>query len=94
MKNKKYFVFLILGALIAISFEQLGWWSLIISNPGTIHNNFWILISEDINTSQKGSTLQVLYSTDINQANLVFNIWETLLVISIVVTIILLFRKW
>jgi len=92
--NKKSLIFLFLGALIAISIEQLGWWNLVISNHGKIHNDFWILISEDINTSQQSSNLVVLYSTDAKQANLVFNIWKILLVISIVVTIILLFRKW
>ena len=92
--KKKNLAFLFLGALIALSIEQLGWWNLIISNPGKVHNDFWILISEDINTSQQGSNLVVLYSADINQANLVLNIWKILLVISIIITIILLFRKW
>jgi uncharacterized membrane protein len=92
--DKKYLVFLFLGAVIAICVEQLGWWQLIISNPGKMHNDFWILISEDINTSQQGSNLNVLYSTDLKQANLVLNIWKILLVISLISTIILLFRKW
>jgi hypothetical protein len=91
--DKKYLVFLFLGAVIAISIEQLGWWQLIISNPGKIHNDFWILISEDINTSQQGTNLNILYSTNLNQANLVLNIWKILLAISIIITIILLW-KW
>jgi hypothetical protein len=91
--RKKDILFLFLGALIAISAEQLGWWNLIISNPGKVHNDFWILISEDINTSEQNMNLVVNYSTNINQANLVFNIWKILLVISIVITIILLW-KW
>lgn len=91
--GKKSLVFLFLGALIALSVEQMGWWNLIISNPGKVHNDFWILISEDINTSKQGSNLLVLYSTNVNQANLVFNIWKILLVISIITTIILLW-KW
>jgi hypothetical protein len=91
--DKKYLVFLFLGAVIAISIEQLGWWQLIISNPGKIHNDFWILISEDINTSQQETNLNVLYSTNLNQANLVLNIWKILLAISIIITIILLW-KW
>lgn len=81
--EKKSIAFLILGGLIALSLEQIGWWHLIITNPGKIHNDFWILISEDINTSQEGTRLNVLYSTDINQANLVFNIWEILFLISL-----------
>ena len=92
--DKKSLAFLFLGALIAISVEQMEWWQLIISNPGKVHNDFWILISEDINTSQQGSKLSVLYSTDITQANFVLNIWKILLVISLISTIILLFRKW
>ena len=92
--DKKYLVFLFLGAVIAISIEQLGWWQLIVSNPGKIHNNFWILISEDISTSQQGSNMNVLYSTDLKQAYLVLNIWKILLVISLITTIILLLRKW
>lgn len=90
---KKYFAFMLLGALIALSLEQMGWWNLIVSNPGKVHNDFWILISEDINTSQQGQTLNVLYSANIQQANLVLNIWKILLVISIISTIILLW-KW
>jgi len=84
---------LFLGALIALSMEQSGWWNLIISNPSKVHNDFWVLISEDINTSEQNMNLVVNYSTNINQANLVFNIWKSLLVISIVITIILLW-KW
>ena len=91
--DKKYLAFLVLGALAALSVEQTGWWQLIISNPGKVHNDFWILISEDINTSQQGTSLNVLYSTNLNQANLVLNIWKILLVISIIITIILLW-KW
>lgn len=82
--DKKYFLLLFLGALLAISLEQMGWWNLIISNPGKVHNNFWILISEDINTYQQGTKLNVLYSTDVNQANLVLNIWKILFVISLI----------
>jgi len=92
--DKKYFVFLFFGALIALSLEQMGWWQLIVSNPGKVHNDFWILISEDINTSQQESNLNVLYSTNLKQANLVLNIWKILLVISLITTIILLLRKW
>jgi hypothetical protein len=92
--DKKYLVFLFLGALMAISIEQMGWWQLIISNPGKIHNDFWILISEDINTSQQESNLNVLYSTNLQQASLVLNIWRILLFISLITTIILLVRKW
>ena len=92
--SKKYFAFLFLGTLIAISVEQSGWWQLIVSNPGKIHNDFSILISEDISTGKAGSTYSVLYTTDVNQANLVLNIWKILLVISVIVTIILFIRKW
>ncbi len=91
--GKKYFAFMLLGALIALSFEQTGWWNLIVSNPGKVHNDFWILISEDINTSQQGQTLNVLYSTNVQQAHLVLNIWKILLLISIISAIILLW-KW
>jgi len=92
MKARKTLAFLFLGALIAISIEQLGWWNLIISNPGKIHNDFWILISEDINTSQQGSNLVVLYSTNAGQANLVFNIWEILLVLALIALALILWK--
>jgi len=91
--NLKSLIFLSLGALIAISVEQMGWWQLIISNPGKVHNDFWILISEDINTSEQGSKLSVLYSTDVKQANLVLNIWKILLVISVIALVVLILRN-
>lgn len=90
--DKKYLYFLFLGALISLSIEQALWWSLIISQK-TVHNDFWILISEDIKSIQEGSKLVVLYSTDMNQAKLVLNIWEILLVISVVSLCILVVRK-
>jgi hypothetical protein len=90
---QKSLIFLFLGALIALSFEQMGWWQLILSNPGKVHNDFWILISEDISTSKQGTNLDVLYSTNLEQANLVLNIWKILLVLSIAVTIILFWRE-
>ena len=91
--DKKSLAFLFLGALIAISIEQMGWWQLIISNPGKVHNDFWILISEDINTSQQGSKLSVLYSTEVAQASLVLNIWKILLVISVIALVVLILRN-
>lgn len=90
--DKKYLYFLFLGALISLSIEQALWWSLIISQK-TVHNDFWILISEDIKSIQEGLKLVVLYSTDMNQAKLVLNIWEILLVISVVSLCILVVRK-
>jgi hypothetical protein len=90
--NKSNLAFLFLGALIAISVEQLMWWNLIISQK-SLHNDFWILISEDIKSFQQGSKLVVNYSTDINQANFVLNIWKILLLISIVSLIALILRK-
>jgi hypothetical protein len=90
--DRRSLAFLILGALIAISLEQLLWWSLILSQK-TVHNDFWILISEDINSSQEGSNLVTVYSTGMNQANLVLNIWEILLVIFIISLLVLILRK-
>ena len=90
--DKKSLAFLLLGALIAISSEQLLWWNLIISK-NEFHNDFWILISEDIKSFQEGSKLTVVYSTDINQANLVLNIWKVLLVVFVISLLILILRK-
>lgn len=91
--DKKSLVFLFLGALIAVSLEQLLWWDLIISKRGEIHNDFWVLISENIKPSLEGSNLTVVYSTDINQAILVLNIWKILLLISFIALIILIVKK-
>jgi len=90
--DKRSLAFLILGALIAISLEQLLWWNLILSQKA-VHNDFWILISEDISSFQNGSKFTTVYSTDINQANLVLNIWEILLVIFIISLLVLILRK-
>jgi len=90
--DRRSLAFLILGALLAISLEQLLWWNLILSQK-TVHNDFWILISEDINSSQEGSNLVTVYSTGMNQANLVLNIWEILLVIFIISLLVLILRK-
>jgi len=53
-----------------------------VSNPGKVHNDFWILVSDDLNTSQQGTQLSVIYSTDVNQANLALNIWKILFLVS------------
>ena len=90
--DKKFLVFLALGAFIAISVEQLLWWNAILAK-NTIHNDFWMIISEDMKSYQEGSKLMVLYSTDINQANLVLNIWKILLVISLLSLTVLIYRK-
>ncbi|MBS3055206.1 MAG: hypothetical protein J4452_01810 [Candidatus Aenigmarchaeota archaeon] len=89
--ERKNLIFLFLGALIAISLEQFLWWDLIISQK-TVHNDFWILISEDVKSYQEGSKLDVLYSTDINQANLVLNIWKILVVIPVIGLGVLILR--
>lgn len=91
--DRKNLAFLFLGALIAISIEQLGWWQVVISNPGKVHNDFWIIISEEINTSQQGSDLVVLYSTNVSQANLVFNIWKILLVLALIALALILWKR-
>jgi len=90
--DKKSLVFFILGALLAISIEQLMWWNLLISKS-EMHNDFWIIISEDIKSFQEGSKLKAIYSTDIGQAGLILNIWKILFVISIVILLILILRK-
>lgn len=90
--DKKSLMFLFLGSLIAISLEQFLWWDLIISQK-EVHNDFWVLISEDVKSFQQGSKLMVLYSTDINQANLVLNIWKILLVISVLSLAVMILRK-
>ncbi|MFH0711314.1 MAG: hypothetical protein V1944_01935 [Candidatus Aenigmatarchaeota archaeon] len=90
--DKRNLAFLFLGALIAISAEQLLWWDLIVSER-TIHNDFWILISEDVKSFEEGSKLNVIYTTDASQARLVFNIWEVLLVIFVVALLILILKE-
>lgn len=80
--DKRKIFFFILGCLFTIALEQQGWWSLILFKQGEFHNDWWILISEDINSWQDGNDLKVLYTTKTQQATLAYNIWNVILAIA------------
>lgn len=80
--DKKKFFFFVLGCFFAIALEQQGWWSLVLYNQGEFHNDWWIIISEDIKSWQEGGNLKVLYSTESQQAILAYNIWNVILTVT------------
>jgi len=86
--DKKKIFFFILGCIFAIALEQQGWWSLILFKQGDSHNDWWILISEDINSWQDGENLNVLYTTKTQQATLAYNIWNVILVITSIIILL------
>ncbi len=80
--DRRKFFFFILGCLFAIALEQQGWWSLILFKQGEFHNDWWMIISEDIKSWQDGNNLKVLYTTKTQQATLAYNIWNIILAVT------------
>jgi hypothetical protein len=80
--NKGKIFFFVLGCIFALAWEQQGWWNLILFNHGEFHNDWWIIISEDIKSWEDGGNLNVLYSAKTQQALLSYNIWSIILTIA------------
>jgi len=84
------FLFLFLGALFAVSLEQLLWWQSIIFNRQEIQNDWWIFISEKIKASEQNEVLSVLYTTNIKEARFVYNFWIAIFLIALILIVLLL----
>jgi len=82
--DKKKILFFLFGCLFALALEQQMWWSLVLFNHGNFHNDWWIFISEDVSSSEENGQLKVLYTTDVNSARLVYNIWTLLVIIGLI----------
>ena len=80
--NKEKIFFFVLGCAFALAWEQQSWWHLTLFNHGEFHNDWWIIISEDIKSWEDGDNLNVLYSTKTQQAVLSYNIWNIILSIA------------
>jgi hypothetical protein len=98
--SKGKIFFFVLGCIFALAWEQQGWWKFIIFNRGEFHNDWWMLISEDIKPWEESGILKVLYSTRSQQALLVYNIWtiilsiaSALILLSILISIYMRVRK-
>jgi len=64
------------------------WWSFIISKRGEFHNDWWVFISEDIKSWEEDGVLKVLYTTDLESANFVYNIWTGIAVLCLIIVIL------
>ena len=64
------------------------WWSFIISKRGEFHNDWWVFISEDIKSWEEDGVLKVLYTTDLESAGFVCNIWTFIVIICLMILIV------
>jgi hypothetical protein len=81
--DKKKLMFFIFGCLFVLALEQQMWWSLILFNHGSFHNDWWIFISEDVKSWEENGVLNVLYTADVKSATLVYNIWTVLIIVGL-----------
>lgn len=95
--DKKSFLFFCIGCILALSIEQQGWWSMLLFKQGEFHNDWWMIISENIKIWKEGGTLNALYTTEYSSGLKSYYIWTAAMIVSLLVLLlsvaILIYKK-